>query len=316
VRSAEHARIVELRSIFGEPTGGGAIGIGDDCARFESTLPVVVSVDASVEGVHFRRAWMSLAEIGYRATMAALSDLAAMGAAPLGVLGSLVLPPALLDAELYELARGQRAAAEEAGTFVMGGNLARGSELSITTTVFGAAARAVPRGGARQGDGVFVCGRLGAAAAGLEAFLRDRRDVGAEWEAARRAFVRPRALLGEGQRAAALGATAMIDVSDGLAADGRHLAEASGVRLVLSRDALEPFVATLPRLDGFDALAAVLSGGEDYALLFTLPAGVLPTALDARWVGTVDAGTPGVWLESSAGRTELRGGFDHFGASG
>lgn len=315
MRSAEHARVVRLRSIFGEPTGG-TLGIGDDCARFLSTVPVVVSVDASVEDVHFRRAWMSLAEIGYRATMAALSDLAAMGAAPLGILSSLVLPPALLDEELYELAGGQRAAAEEAGTFVLGGNLARGSELSVTTTVFGAAAHAVPRGGARQGDGVFVCGRLGAAAAGLEAFLRNRREVGAQWEAVLRAFVRPRALLGEGRSAAALGATAMIDVSDGLAADGRHLAEASGVRLVLSREALEPFVAALPRFDGFDPLAAVLSGGEDYALLFTLPSGVLPTALDARWVGTVVAGSPGVWLESAGRQTELRGGFDHFGVSG
>jgi thiamine-monophosphate kinase len=313
VRSAEHARILRLRELFGEPPAG-SLGIGDDCARFTSTAPVVVSVDASVEGVHFKRAWMSLADIGYRATMAALSDLAAMGASPIGVLGSLVLPSTLLDDELYELAAGQRAAAEEAGTWVLGGNLARGRELSITTTVIGSAERAVPRAGARVGDVVFVCGRLGAAAAGLVAFTEGRE--GTEWQAVRRAFARPRALIPEGRRATSLGATAMIDVSDGLAADGQHLAEASRARLVLSREALQPFVAALPQTGGFDPWAAVLSGGEDYALLFTLPEGVLPAELDATRVGVVAAGAPGVWLESDLGLAEIRGGFDHFGSAG
>jgi thiamine-monophosphate kinase len=310
VGSAEHARIARLRAIFGPPPPG-ALGIGDDCAAFESTAPLVVSVDASVEGVHFQRAWMSLGDIGYRATMAALSDLAAMGASPVGLLGSLVLPATLLDDELYELAEGQRAAAEEAGTCVLGGNLARGSELSITTTVFGSAERPVPRGGARIGDRVFVCGRLGAAAAGLASFARGHE--GTEWLAMRRTFVRPRALLAEGRRAASLGATAMIDVSDGLAADGGHLAEASGARVVLSRPALQPFVAALPQTQDFDPWAAVLSGGEDYALLFTLPEGVLPAELDASPIGVVAPGAPGVWLESDDGLAEIRGGFDHFG---
>src|SRR5204863_6701994 len=119
-----------------------------------------------------RRAWMSLREIGFRSLMAAASDLAAMGATPRGVLSALVLPDSIDDADLEDLAAGQREAAELLGTAVLGGNLARGSELSITTSVLGEAAQPILRRGAKQADVLVIAGPIGLAAAGLEALRR------------------------------------------------------------------------------------------------------------------------------------------------
>ena len=192
--SSELDRVALLRRALaqsGSTMGHVLLGIGDDAAVLAAPAnPLVWTVDAAVEGVHFRRELLSLGDLGYRATMAAASDLAAMGAAPLGLLAALVLPPWVSDADLEALAKGQREAAIELGTAVTGGNLARGGELSITTTALGAAARPLTRAGARPGDAIWMAGPVGLAAAGLAAL--ERGGATAETAAAVAAWRRPR----------------------------------------------------------------------------------------------------------------------------
>jgi thiamine-monophosphate kinase len=277
VRSSELARIELLRAALGGASSGRTtLGIGDDAAVIApGTAPLVWTVDAQVEGVHFRRDLMTMADIGYRATMAAASDLGAMGAAPLGILAALILPEDVSDDDLRALAEGQREAADAVGTAVIGGNLARGREFSITTTVLGEAPRPLPRGGARAGDAIGIAGPLGLSAAGLLAL---ERGLGANTELAEavRAYRRPVARIEDGLRARDV-ASAAIDVSDGLARDVGHMARASGLRAVLDPDALvTPALARAAALLGADALALALHGGEDYAVVIAVPADAMP----------------------------------------
>ncbi|MCU0648823.1 MAG: thiamine-phosphate kinase [Gemmatimonadaceae bacterium] len=255
-RGAEFDRIRALLERFGAQ----AHGIGDDAAMLQ--VPdgerLVVSVDASVTDVHFRLAWLTPEEIAWRALHAALSDIAAMGAAPMGVLLAWCVPPAL-DHVLHALADGTTDAARAAGVPIVGGNLTRGAALTLTTTVLGHAARPVRRDGARPGDRVYVTGAFGGPGAALAAWERGDEPSAV----ARDRFARPHARLAAGQWLAQHGATAMIDVSDGLAADAEHLATASGVTLELR-------LAALPVLPGV-APEAALASGEEYELLVTAP---------------------------------------------
>lgn len=274
---------------------------------------LVWTVDAAVEGVHFRRDLLALDNLGYRATMAAASDLAAMGAQPLGLLAALVLPPWVSDSDLEALAAGQREAAESLGTAVIGGNLARGSELSLTTTALGFAARPLTRAGAQPGDSLWMAGPVGLAAAGLAAL----EAGGAPSDAlalAVSAWRRPRARLEEGLRVSGV-ARAAIDVSDGLARDVGHLARASGVRAVLDAgavvgDALRAAASALGR----DPLALALHGGEDYALVVALPPGEAVAGFVR--IGTVEslAGGPPLALRGEDGVVAplAERGFNHF----
>ena len=196
---SELSRLARLRQLLGStPAQGVVVGIGDDAAVLTpGASSLVWTVDACVDGVHFRREWASLRDIGWRSFMAAASDLAAMGALPRGALAALVLPDAFTDAELDELAEGQRDAASALGTSVIGGNLSSGVELSITTSMLGEAARPVLRSGAKPGDTVAVAGKLGLAAAGLEAL---QRGVTAQAsQPAIDAWKRPRALIAGGR---------------------------------------------------------------------------------------------------------------------
>ncbi len=240
-RSTEHDRIDALRALFAAPGRDAdvALGIGDDAAvLLSSSLPLVASIDAHVEGVHFSRALLTFEDLGYRATMAALSDIAAMGARASGVLASVCLPSAESDETLFAIARGQRDAALECGTSIIGGNLSRADAISIATTVLGHAERPIERTGARDGDVVLLGGPVGLAAAGLRVLSRGAPTTAAE-EAVARAFRRPVARIELGLRAASAGVSAMIDVSDGLAQDALHIARASGVDLILEASALE-----------------------------------------------------------------------------
>jgi thiamine-monophosphate kinase len=242
--------------------GRHATGIGDDAAvlaPFEGAL--VVSTDASVEDVHFRREWMTPCDIGWRATMAALSDLAAMGAEPLGLLVA-IAAPASWDAELDGVMKGVAEACEAARTKVVGGDTTRGPALMLTVTVLGRATRALRRDGAVAGDHVYVTGALGGPGAALAAWLAGRTPRPVH----RARFLRPAARLGIGAWCAANGATAAIDLSDGMSSDLVHLAVASGV--VCDVD-----LGAVPCCDGVDALAAVASG-EEYELLVTGPPGL------------------------------------------
>jgi thiamine-monophosphate kinase len=316
--SSELERIALLqRSLGGSPPDPRVtVGIGDDAAVLAApAAPLVWTVDAAVEGVHFRRDLLTLDDLGYRATMAAASDLAAMGAAPLGLLAALVLPAWVSDADLEALAGGQRRAAEELGTAVIGGNLARGSELSITTTALGTAERPLTRAGALPGDGLWMAGPVGLAAAGLLA-LEQGGPPPNEAAIAVSAWRRPRARLAAGFHAALAGARAAIDVSDGLARDVGHLARASGVRAVLDAGRIVgPELRAAAAALGRDPLPLALHGGEDYALVVALPPG---ETLDgfAR-IGTVELAGEGPLLalrgeDGSLAALDARG-FDHFG---
>ena len=253
-----------LRAIFAS-LGAAGRGLGDDCALLRiGVRTLALSIDLSLEGVHFRTDWLSFREIGWRATAAALSDLAAEGAEPRGVLVSLAVPDDRQRrpgnaSPAVQIMSGVGAAARSVGAHVLGGDLTRSSRYLVDVCVLGVARRPVRRSGARPGDGVWVTGRLGGAGLALAALLAGRRPPAP----VRRRFVRPEPRIAAGAWLARHGARAMIDVSDGLAADAGHLAAASGVRVEI---ALE----RIPRWPGATARAAAQSG-EEYELLVALP---------------------------------------------
>jgi thiamine-monophosphate kinase len=300
-----------LRAMFAREDARVTLGIGDDAAVLEvAASSLVWTIDDAVEGTHFRRDLASLEDVGYRCTMAAASDLAAMGARPLAMLASVVLPTER-SGEVLEIARGQRAAADELSASVIGGNLARGPHLGVTTTWLGTAEAPVRRGGAGAGDEVWLAGPVGLAAAGLAAL---EQSLATPVELAVAAWRRPIARVAEGRSAARL-ATAMIDVSDGLARDAGHLAHASDVSIVLDAERIvtEALVDAARALSR-DPLELALHGGEDYALLATAPLGV--TLAEFTRVGRCipAQGEPSVWLERGAEPPArvVDLGFDHF----
>lgn len=308
-----------LRRIFGAEAQDPrvALGIGDDAAVLAPVAEALVwTIDAAVEGVHFKRAWLSFEDLGFRATMAAASDLAAMGAEPVGLLAALALPGDVSDEDLQALAEGQRAAASAIGAPLVGGNLARGGEISIATTALGKAARPLRRDGARVGDALWMAGPVGLAAAGLELL---RRGAPLEAEGARAAVAawrRPTARIAEGMRIALI-ATGAIDISDGLAQDLGHMARASGVRIELDPGPLvSPELAAAASLLGVSPLDLALHGGEDYALVIAAPDGEPPAPGFIR-IGTCEAHAPGSPRIALAGPdgapiTLPERGFDHF----
>ena len=236
--------------------GPRAGGIGDDAALLDvpAGQQLAVSTDSSVEDVHFRRGWLTAREIGYRAAVAAISDLAAMAATPIGMVSAVAVPDDWRPS-LHDITDGIGEASERFQTLIVGGNIPRGARLTLTITVLGSVATPLPRSGVRPGDTFYVTGALGGSAAALRRLL-----VGETPEAAHRArFARPVPRLAEARWLAAHGATAAIDISDGLAAELGHLAAASGVRISVD-DAAIP-VAPGASLD--DAVR----GGEEYELL-------------------------------------------------
>jgi thiamine-monophosphate kinase len=243
--------------------GPRASGIGDDAAVLgvPPGEQLVASTDASVENVHFKRGWMTPREIGARAATAALSDLAAMGARPLGLLLALGLPESW-QAEAEAIADGVGATASALWCPIVGGNVTRSSELTLTVTVLGGATRPLSRAGARVGDNVFVTGHLGGPGAALADLLNNREPE----PSALSRFIAPTARIAEGRWLAGQGATALIDISDGLLADAGHLANASAVSLSIDVDAVPCLRGVLP--------ADVLSSGEEYELLVIVPADV------------------------------------------
>lgn len=262
----EFDRIRRIAAALG-PRG---TGLGDDCAVLPAAdAMLVASTDVSVEGVHFDQAWLSFEEIGWRATAAALSDLAADGAEAAGVLVALTVPSNATDDDVASVMAGAGAAAAEVGARVVGGDLSGGPLWSLGVTVLGWASAPVTRAGALPGDGLWVTGALGGARAALEAWQR-----GAEPDAeARRRFARPVPRLHAGRWLAHHGAHAMIDVSDGLGADAAHLAAASGVALAieLAQVPVAPAASTAAGLLDVPAARFAAESGEEYELLVALP---------------------------------------------
>lgn len=279
------------------------LGSGDDAAIAVPGGATATSVDAVVDGVHFRREWSSPAQIGAKALAVALSDLAAMGAEPGEAYVALGIPPDLDEDGCLELLDGLAAVAEETGTALAGGDLSRAPALTLAVTVVGHAERPeelVRRSGARPGDALVVTGELGGAAAGLRLLERGEDEPPAL--IARQLEPKPRLM--QGRMLAKAGATAMIDLSDGLGGDARHLAEASGVRLKIDAGAL-------PLAAGVWDMALAVSGGEDYELLAAIPGGRIPDGPLTR-IGEVVPGE-GVEIRLPDGALLKPTGFDQLG---
>jgi thiamine-monophosphate kinase len=310
---SERERIARLRSIHGEAEGV-AIGIGDDAAVLGGS---VLSVDAAIEDVHFRRAWIgrgaSWRDVGRRAAIAALSDLAAMAARPRAMLSAIALPRGEEDEVLFAIAEGVAEAARAYGAPVIGGNLSAAREIGITTTVLGEAGpTSLRRAGAAPGDLVWLTGDLGAPALAVAALEAGRASEVAAF--VRRLF-HPRARIAEGLAAAAAGARAAIDVSDGLARDLGHLAEASGISAVVEIASLPlaPGLADAAASLGLDPVALALGGGEDYELLLTAPDSPALRAI-ARPIGRIEQGRGVRIVDANGAPISLgRTGHDHFG---
>ena len=302
------------------------VGIGDDAAVLAAPDGrVVASTDFLLEGRHFRRDWSSAHDIGRKAAARSLIDVAAMGAVPTGLLVALAAPGDLPVSWARDLAAGLAAECARAGASVVGGDTARAESVLLATTGLGDLAGRVPvlRSGAAPGDLVAVAGPLGHAAAGL-ALLSSGLSAGRADDRLIGAHRRPEPPYDAGPEAAGLGATAMIDVSDGLLADLGHIAAASGVLIDLSSARLGPGDNLLAAARSLDmdrtergstpeytqALTWVLAGGEDHALAATFKPG---TALPARWtvIGEVLSGqdvlVDGREWAGSAGWDHFRG---------
>jgi thiamine-monophosphate kinase len=326
----EHALIARITARLAKPSWV-HVGPGDDAAviRPERGALDVLTTDAQVEGVHFDRRFVPPEAIGHRALAVNISDLAAMGAAPRAVLLSLVLPDELEVAVIDGMVDGVIALAERHRMAVIGGNITRSTgPMMIDITAVGSVKprRVLTRSGARPGDEVFVTGTIGGAAVGLQSLQECclAKTAGSPRAQANEhkflypdARVRAGLLLGRNRAA-----SACIDLSDGLADGLRQIATASGVGITVDEAAipLGNGVAEFHRDRGRDVLAAVLAGGEDYELLFTVkPAwrgrlravrshmGEVPITK----IGTITGDTRLV-VRTAAGDRDLPAGYEHF----
>lgn len=289
------------------------VGPGDDAAVIRTPKGhVVVSTDLLVEGRHFKREWATARDIGRKAAASNLSDINAMGGTAHSLTVGLGAPAGLPVRWALDLAEGIAEEAALVGASVVGGDLTTASEVVIAITVLGACEIApVLRSGAQAGDVLAIAGRQGWAAAGLAVLTRGFRSPRALVEA----YQRPQPPYAAGLAAAHAGATAMIDVSDGLLADVGHLAHESVVSIDLHRDAFEladPMHAVGSAL-GVDPMQFVLGGGDDHAIVATFPAGTtLPEGFTLIGsVSGVDAGSSAVVTVDGAAYDGPRG-WSHF----
>jgi thiamine-monophosphate kinase len=283
-----------------------ASGIGDDAAIVDVPRgdKLVVSVDAFVAGRHFEPAWLTAKEIGYRATAAALSDLAAMAALPLGILWAINTPHEWRD-RLTGIADGVGQAVRDVRAKIVGGNIAAAAELSITITVLGHAREGLGRRGAVTGNHMYVTGALGGPGAAVSAWKRGAEPT----EFAHARFVHPVPRIHEARWLADHGAMACIDISDGVIADAGHIAVASGKQLEIHID-------RLPTIDGVTVAEAAKSG-EEYELLVAAPeldvrAFRVAFGLDLTEIGAVVDGPAGVTTFEAGARVARVLGHDHF----
>jgi len=294
--------IAAIETALADRSGRLVRWIGDDAAVTRARPYAVTSIDTLVDGVHFRRATHAPRDIGWKALATALWDLAAMGGDAGEAYVSVVLPGDL--DEPLELVRGMEELAAECGATIAGGDVVHGPVLVLTVAVTGWAdteEELVGRDGARPGDLVAVTGELGGSEAGrrlLEAGEAEPAELIAR-------HLRPRPRLGSGRALAAAGASAMIDLSDGVATDARHIADRSGMEL---RVRLED----VPCAAGVTPEQAV-TGGDDYELLVTVPperTGAVEAAAPLTWIGEVSAGSGLVILGPDGPLTGLRG-YEH-----
>lgn len=330
--ATESDRIASLAELFANGRERLAVPIGDDAAVVGPVDGfVVTSVDAVVDGVHFRTASYPPRAIGRKATAAALSDLAAMGAAAGEVYVAAGVPPEVDDSYFAEIAAGIEAAATSVGAVVAGGDLTASPVLWLSVTVNGyiaSADAAVTRGGAMPGDALVVTGSLGRSAAAIEILSGGQAafELSASTKAdiTRRQFA-PIPRIAAGEALAALGATAMIDISDGLGRDAGLIADASGQRLQINLEQLPvaASAAEYARAIGEDPTHFAAASGEEYELLAAIPNELVDAAIaivgsfgdTLTVVGEVlaaqDAAPQAVFLDGDGKAVDVRG-FDHF----
>lgn len=285
------------------------VGIGDDAAVLKaSTESTLVCVDLLIEGRHFRRDWSSALEIGRRSAAASLADIAAMGGVATALVVGFAAPSDLPTHWALEFDAGLREEAALVGAAIVGGDISVADSIMISVTALGGVAKPVLRSGAKPGDRIAVAGRLGHAAAGLAILQRGFRAPKALVDAYRV----PHPPYELGVLAGRAGATAMIDVSDGLIADARHIANASQVTMDIDR-AMLPIDSVLTETAAaytMDPLEWVLTGGDDHALLATFPAKAkIPSGFTVIGAVTADQ-EPGVSLNGT--RISAQGGHEHF----
>ncbi len=329
----EDELLAAIRTVLRDGTPGVTVGIGDDAAVVEAGAgSQVLTADMLVEGVHFDRRLASARDLGYKAVVVNVSDVAAMAASPRYALVSLGLPREVDAAWVMELFGGMREACGEYALTIVGGDLNRAAEVVVSVTVVGEVApgRAVTRAGARPGQRIVVTGELGASAGGLLLARARPARVGealsADWgRELLRAHFRPAARVGEAQTLARAGATAMMDLSDGLAGDLARLCGESGVGARVDLGSVPVAAALAAGADALaiDALELALSGGEDYELLATLPeTAVLAARGELRERYAVTLTDVGAIIEGNAvlasgmegrDRPLAPRGWDHFG---
>jgi len=329
---SEDELIRAITRVISSSEPGLVVGIGDDAAVTEpGSGQLVLTTDLLVEGVHFERGSISAHDLGAKAVVVNLSDIAAMAASPRYALVALALPQDLDAAWVMELYGGMRDACAEYAVVLAGGDTNRSELIVVSVALVGEVApgRAITRSGARAGNRIVVTGSLGAAAGGLALSRQDAGNASAAlsqpWgRALVVALARPSARVGEAQLLARCGATAMMDLSDGLARDLSRLCQASGVgaRIALDRVPVADALVRGAEHLGVDAIDLAVSGGEDYELLATIPADAVATArtelAEAFGVQLTDVGQI---VEGSAMRTvsadgqeqQLEpAGWDHF----
>jgi thiamine-monophosphate kinase len=302
VRVTELDLIAAIEATLSDRSGRLVRWTGDDAAVTRAGPFAVTSIDTLVDGVHFERATHGPRDIGWKALATGLSDLAAMGAEAGEAYISVVLPEGFVDA--LELVHGMEELAASCGVTIAGGDVVRGGLLVVTVAVVGWAEREedlVGRDGARPGDLVAVTGALGGSEAGRRALAAG----GSEPSDLVARHLRPLPRLESGAALARAGASAMIDLSDGLATDARHVADRSGVALAVRLD-------EVPRPAGVTPEQAV-TGGDDYELLVTVPPErrqAAEAAAPLTWVGEVTAGSGLVLLGPDGPVSGLRG-YEH-----
>ncbi len=285
------------------------IAAGDDAAVVRlGAERLVVTTDMLVQDRHFRLDWSSPEDIGHKAAAQNCADLTAMGARPIALTAAIAMPPETPVDWVLGVVDGLVEEASSLGAAVVGGDITRAAAVTISVTALGvpSGSRLVGRDGARPGDVIAVCGRLGWAAAGLAVLGRGFRSPRIVVDAHRR----PQPPYSAGALAAAAGATSMIDVSDGLLADVGHLADSSRVRIVLDTQALPVDDQIRETASAFNAdpLGWVISGGDDHALAATFPRDVV---LPAGFV-VIGEVTEGAGVDVPGYRHIGAPGFDHF----
>lgn len=297
------------------------LGLGDDCAALSLSGTTILTTDAMIENVHFRLEWTSFAVLGEKAFVVNASDVAAMGGDPTFALLSLGVPQDCEVENLDAFFDGFVQTAQACGATLIGGNMSAAPCFMISVTLLGQAPHGIiTRAGARPGDDLYVTGTVGDAALGLR-MLQEGRDT-TEARAVKARFLCPTARLAVGREIVARGlATAMIDVSDGLLQDLGHLCEESHVGAMVEARAV-PLSAAYQALRGDQDWTLALTGGEDYELLFSVPAErreavrALAQSNDCAItrIGRIVPPTEGLSVYSPDGTRYIptHGGFDHF----